>query len=145
MGVFETGDVLFGKLRPYLAKVVAPNFAGVCTTELTAYRPKPEIHSPYLKYQMLVGDFIDIVNALAYGTKMPRVSEEQMSELRLAVPSLPEQRMIAAFLDRETAQVDALIAQKERLIALLEEKHQALDFTVESSNIIHSCNILLKK
>jgi type I restriction enzyme S subunit len=126
MGVFERGDVLFGKLRPYLAKVAAPSFAGVCTTELTVYRPKPEVQSEYLKYQMLVGDFIDFVNALAYGTKMPRVSEEQMSELRLAVPPLSEQQAIATFLDRETARIDTLIGHKERLIALLEEKRQAV-------------------
>jgi type I restriction enzyme S subunit len=126
MGVFDAGDILFGKLRPYLAKVTAPPFAGVCSTELTVYRPTREIRSEYLKYQMLVGDFIDFVNSLAYGTKMPRVNEEQLSELRLAVPPLPEQRAIAAFLDRETACIDALIGHKERLIALLEEKRQAV-------------------
>jgi type I restriction enzyme, S subunit len=125
-GVFEGGDILFGKLRPYLAKVAVPRFAGVCTTELIVYRPNWEVHSDYLKYQMLVGDFIDFVNALTYGTKMPRVSEEQMSELRLVFPSMAEQQAIVAFLDRETTRIDALIGHKERLIALLKEKRQAI-------------------
>jgi type I restriction enzyme S subunit len=126
MGVFDRGDVLFGKLRPYLAKVASPTFAGVCTTEVTVYRPRPEVHGDYLKYQLLTAEFIDFINTMAYGTKMPRVSEEQLGEARLALPPLPEQRAIAAFLDRETARIDALIGHKERLIALLEEKRQAV-------------------
>jgi type I restriction enzyme S subunit len=126
MGVFDRGDVLFGKLRPYLAKVASPTFAGVCTTEVTVYRPRPEVHGDYLKYQLLTSEFIDFINTMAYGTKMPRVSEEQLGEARLALPPLPEQRAIAAFLDRETARIDALIGHKERLIALLEEKRQAV-------------------
>jgi type I restriction enzyme S subunit len=126
MGVFDRGDVLFGKLRPYLAKVASPSFAGVCTTEVTVYRPRLEVLGDYLKYQLLSAEFIDFINTMAYGTKMPRVSEEQMGEARLAVPPLAEQRAIAAFLDRETARIDALIGHKERLIALLEEKRQAV-------------------
>jgi type I restriction enzyme S subunit len=126
MGVFEPGNVLFGKLRPYLAKVAAPTFAGVCTTEVIVYLPGPDVHSDYLKYQLLSREFIDFVNTLAYGTKMPRVNEEQMGEMRLALPPLPEQRAITAFLDRETARIDSLIERKERLITLLEEKRLAV-------------------
>ena len=85
-----------------------------------------QVHNEYLKYQMLSQEFIDFVNTLAYGTKMPRVSEEQIGELRIVVPPLPEQRAVATFLERETARIDALIGHKERLIALLEEKRQAV-------------------
>lgn len=126
MGVFSEGDVLFGKLRPYLAKVAAPDFPGVCSTELIVYRPLAELQTDYLKYQLISREFINFVNANAYGTKMPRVSETIMGNLRLAVPPLEEQQAIAAFLDRETARIDALIGYKERLIALLEEKCQAV-------------------
>ena len=55
-----------------------------------------------------------------------RVPEDFIRDLRHPLPSEPEQRAIAAFLDRETARIDALVAKKERLIELLQEKRTAL-------------------
>ena len=146
MGVFDAGDILFGKLRPYLAKVTSPSFNGVCTTELIVYCALRQVHNEYLKYQMLSQEFIDFVNTLAYGTKMPRVSEEQIGELRIVVPPLPEQRAVATFLERETARIDALIGHKERLIALLEEKRQAVIATPspEASTLPCRCSRVMR-
>ncbi len=123
---FVEGDVLFGKLRPYLAKVVRATFDGVCTTEMLALHPGRDIDGKYLFYRLLSEDFINLVNSFTYGVKMPRVSSEQIGDVYIALPSLAEQRAIAAFLDRETAKTDALIAKKERQIALLREKRTAL-------------------
>ena len=63
-------------------------------------------------------------NENIYGAKL--LNRELMRDATLIVPPLPEQRAIGAFLDRETAQIDALIAKKERLLALLEERRTAL-------------------
>ena len=63
---------------------------------------------------------------LANPGAVPSVNEGQMRETPAAVPPLPEQRAIAAFLDRETARIDALVAKNERLIALLQEQRTAL-------------------
>lgn len=57
---------------------------------------------------------------------VPSVNECQMRETTVVIGPLPEQRAIAAFLDRETARIDALVAKKERLIGLLQEKRAAL-------------------
>jgi type I restriction enzyme S subunit len=62
----------------------------------------------------------------ATGSTYDAVSADEVANLRWNLPSLPEQHAIAAFLDRETARIDALIDVKERLIALLEEKRAAL-------------------
>ena len=59
-------------------------------------------------------------------TNGAKIMNNEMAEITLAIPSLPEQTQIAAFLDHETAKIDALIAKQERLIALLEEKRQAV-------------------
>lgn len=123
---FKRGDVLFGKLRPYLAKALEPEFDGVCTSELVVLKPTQEILSRYLLYQMLVRGHVDWLNAATYGTKMPRLSPQQINDSFIACPSIPEQRAIAEFLDRETAKIDELIARKERLLELLEEKRPAL-------------------
>jgi type I restriction enzyme, S subunit len=126
VGLFYKGDVLFGKLRPYLAKVVCVDFSGVCTTELLVLQPNAIVNGKFLFYRLLSEDFIKLVNSLTYGTKMPRVSSEQIGNLPIPFPLLGEQCAIAAFLDRETAIINALIAKKERLIELLQEKRAAL-------------------
>ncbi|MFN8469367.1 MAG: restriction endonuclease subunit S [Caldilineaceae bacterium] len=82
--------------------------------------------SRWLAYQILsiVGKTQLALNA--YGGTKIQLSLEDISTLRILVPPLDEQRCIVAFLDRETAQIDALIAKQERLIAVLQEKRQAL-------------------
>lgn len=64
--------------------------------------------------------------SLGYGGGQPNLSQEFLKSIRVPIPSLHEQRYIAAFLDRETAKIDALVAKKERLIELLQEKRAAL-------------------
>ena len=123
---FEAGDVLFGKLRPYLAKVARPDFTGVCTSEIVPLQPTAACTQNYLMYCLLNEPYIRWLDSLTYGTKMPRVSPEQLAVSFLPLPGLDEQHAIAAFLDRETARIDALVAKKERLIELLHEKRTAL-------------------
>jgi len=123
---FRSGDVLFGKLRPYLAKVLKPDFEGRCSTELIVLRSGSDIDPPYLSYQLLSPGFISWINSMTYGTKMPRANALQIESTRLALPSRLEQIKIAAFLDHETTKIDALIGKKERLIELLREKRTAL-------------------
>ena len=125
VGRFEAGDVLFGKLRPYLAKAARPEFSGVSTSEILALRPV-EYSQSYLLYSLLNKSYIHWVDMLTYGTKMPRVSPDQVGNSFTPLPPLSEQRAIAAFLDRETARIDALVAKKERLIELLQEKRTSL-------------------
>lgn len=64
--------------------------------------------------------------SLGYGGGQPNLSQELLRSVRVPTPPLPEQRAIAAFLDRETARIDALVAKKERLIELLQERRTAL-------------------
>jgi len=126
VGVFSRGDILFGKLRPYLAKVVYATFDGACSTEVLVFRPGKDVDGRYLFYRLLSDDFINLVNSLTYGAKMPRANPEQIGTISLALPPKIEQHAIVAFLDRETVKIDALIARKERLIEVLAEKRVAL-------------------
>jgi type I restriction enzyme S subunit len=126
VALFSAGDVLFGKLRPYLAKAARPDFDGVCTSEILPLQPTAESSQVYVMYCLLNAPYIRWLDSLTYGTKMPRVSPEQIGSSFMPVPPLPDQRAIAAFLDRETARIDALVAKKERLIELLQEKRTAL-------------------
>ncbi|MBN8477047.1 restriction endonuclease subunit S [Sulfuritalea sp.] len=124
--VFRKGDVLFGKLRPYLAKACYAPRDGVCSTELLVMRPVEVLHPPFLLYSVLAPDFVGAVNASTFGAKMPRASWDFIGSLAIGFPKIETQAIIADYLDRETARIDGLIAEKERMLALLEEKRAAL-------------------
>ncbi len=123
---FEPGDILFGKLRPYLAKALLASQAGEAVGDFHVMRPGTHILPRFAQYNMLNRSFIDIVDGSTFGSKMPRASWEFVAAMHLPTPPLPEQTAIATFLDRETAKIDALVAEQERLIALLQEKRQAV-------------------
>jgi type I restriction enzyme, S subunit len=122
---FEPGDVLFGKLRPYLAKAWVAEFPGRSTTELLVMQPV-EAESRFLRYVCLWREFVDAVDASTFGSKMPRADWDFIGNMPIPVPDWPKQRAIADYLDRETARIDALIAAKERVLGLLAEKRRAL-------------------
>ena len=113
---------MFGKLRPYLAKVASPEFEGTATSEILVLRPVDECSQSYLAYCLLNEPYIRWIDTLTYGAKMPRVSPDEVACGFLPLPPLPEQRAIAAFLGPGDSRIDELVARKERLIELLQEK-----------------------
>ena len=123
--LFSSNDVLFGKLRPYLSKVLIPDFEGRCTSELLVLRPK-KITRHFLFYYCLSDQFIEIVNSSTYGAKMPRANWDFIGNMVTSCPTDSEQRNIASFLDRETAKLDALISKIQEAIEKLQEYRTAL-------------------
>jgi type I restriction enzyme S subunit len=117
---FSKGDVLFGKLRPYLAKVYLPECAGVCSGEFLVLRGFKG-HLPFLKYFLLSYGFIMLVNASTYGAKMPRANWGFIGNCNVPFPSTDEQKIIANYLDKQCANVDNCINKISNRIALLHE------------------------
>ena len=117
--------VLFGKLRPYLAKSLRVADQGICSSEFLVLRSRRVI-SRFLQYFTLTDEFIRQVDSSTYGAKMPRASWEFVGSVPTPVPSPQEQEVVGEFLDHETAKIDRLIAKQERLIELLKEKRQAV-------------------
>ncbi len=122
---FEKDNLLFGKLRPYLAKSWLASFSGICSSEFLVLDSKL-IHPKFLKYMTLTDEFIEQVNSSTYGTKMPRASWDFIGLLQLPVMDYDLSKTIANFLDYETAQIDTLIDKQQTLIQLLKEKRQAV-------------------
>jgi type I restriction enzyme S subunit len=91
---------------------------------LCSLHPKPTIDSAFLFY--LLGTPLQLINDLTHSTTVKHLSSSQVTKTRFGCPPTSEQRVIAEFLDQETAKIDNLIAKKERLIELLEEKRAAL-------------------
>ena len=122
---FKAGNTLFGKLRPYLAKACNPDFDGLCSTELLVLQGS-DIDRRALLYSLLSDGFIKLVDSATYGSKMPRASWDFVGNCVLPIAPSNEQRAIAAFLDRETAKINMLVAKKRTLIERLQEKRTAL-------------------
>ncbi|MFZ1363608.1 MAG: restriction endonuclease subunit S [Brachymonas denitrificans] len=123
---FEEGDILFGKLRPYLAKAFLASRSGEAVGDFHVLRPVRGLVPRFAQQQLLERTFIEIVDGSTFGSKMPRASWDFIGSMPMLVPPPDEQTTIANFLDRETAKIDALVTEQERLIALLKEKRQAV-------------------
>lgn len=124
--LFSCDDVLFNKLRPYLAKAYLAQFNGISSGELLCLRPTGSVIPRYLFYVVASKGFIDTVDSETFGSKMPRADWEIVGHQPLPLPPLASQGRIAQFLDNKTAQIDALIDKKRALLDRLAEKRQAL-------------------
>ena len=123
--LFEPHDILFGKLRPYLAKAWVATFPGRCTTEIIVLTPQT-IDPRFLKYHFLSQNLLNDISGASYGSKMPRADWDFIGNQKIFFPKIDQQRRLATYLDEETARIDALIAAKEHLLTLLVEKRLAL-------------------
>ena len=108
---FEKGDVLYGKLRPYLRKYWLAQFNGVCSTEIWVLKHDDSVNSKYLFY-LFQTELINKIANLSSGTKMPRADWSLMQNQKLFIPDLAEQRRIAEIL----SSVDAKIAAEENVV-----------------------------
>ncbi len=108
---FQKGDVLYGKLRPYLNKVLIADNDGVCTTEIVAIVPGKAIHAEYLKCLLKSPLFLNYVNSLMYGVKMPRLGTDDAIKSIHPLAPLNEQHRIVAKVDKLMALCDQLKAR----------------------------------
>lgn len=122
----QPGDVLFGKLRPYLAKSALLSSPAYASTELLAIRPTERLNPRFLAYLVQARPFVKWTVASSEGTKMPRTSWDKVGSYLVEDTPLERQRAIADFLDTETARIDGLIAKKRRQILLGRERLSAL-------------------
>ena len=120
------GDVIFSKIRPSLRKVcIAPEDC-LCSADMYPLRAHSGLSNPFLYWWMLSEYFSALVVLESQRVAMPKINRESLKQIDVAVPPLNEQTQIAAFLDRETAKIDALVAEQRRLMELLKEKRLAV-------------------
>ena len=119
---FAKGDVLYGKLRPYLNKVVVADAPGYCTTEVIAISGFGFIDPRYLCYALKRPSFLAYANAKSYGVKMPRLGTLDARMAPFPLPPLAEQKRIVAKVDALMALLDELEQQQQER----EHKHAAL-------------------
>ena len=130
---FEDGDVLQAKVTPCfenkniaIAKGLA-NGIGFGSSEINVLRPYQGVNAEYLYYRVQEDSYMDFCTSSMIGAGgLKRVPTDVINNFKVATPEVFEQTQIARFLDHETARIDALIEEQQRLIELLKEKRQAL-------------------
>ena len=126
--VVRDGDVIISTVRTYLraiASIVDPEPGLIVSTGFAVIRPR-DIYACFVAYAVRAPYFVDNVVANSVGVSYPAINANELVLLPVVCPTDSEQRAITAFLDCETAKLDALVAKKERLIELLQEKRTAL-------------------
>ncbi|SUD58053.1 putative type I restriction enzyme, S subunit [Ectopseudomonas oleovorans] len=124
---FVTDDVLFGKLRPYLAKVTRAVRAGVCVSEFLVLRSRKDLVLPaYLEQLLRCKRVIDLINSSTAGAKMPRADWTFIGNVRLAVPPVDEQQNILSFIAVETKDLDETVRRANDEIKLILEYRDRL-------------------
>jgi type I restriction enzyme S subunit len=119
---FRKGDVLFGKLRPYLRKSALVSEDGICSTDILVFRASERSLPEFLCLLTHSDEFVGHAKATTSGVQHPRTSWASLREFKLHLPPLPEQRKIAGVLGL----VQRAIEQQERLIALTTELKKTL-------------------
>ncbi len=97
---FDARHVLYGKLRPYLNKVVVPEFEGKCSTELIPLLPDATLERRYLAYFLRNPATVQSITERTAGARMPRADMDFLLGLEIPLPPLPEQRRLVDLLSR---------------------------------------------
>lgn len=121
--LFKIGDILFGKLRPYLAKVYLSEFEGSAVGDFFVIKLNHSIlNGRFMNFLFLNQSFLELINSSTFGAKMPRVNWDFFSNIISILPPLSEQTAIANYLDQKTAQID----KKVELLTQKIEKYKEL-------------------
>ena len=122
---FDENNVLYSKLRPYLNKVVIPNDTGYATSELVPLKPDYKIlNRIFLAYLLRSANFVSYISIKVVGTKMPRVSMEELRNFKVILPPLPLQILFAS-------KIEAIEKQKEGVSKSIEETQKLFDYTMD--------------
>ena len=124
------GDVIVSTVRTYLqaiAPIENPPENLIVSTGFAVVRPKGSLFDArFCKYAVREKHFLWEVESRSTGVSYPAINASDLADIRINLPDIETQRLIADYLDRETARIDALVAEKEKMLALLEEKRAAL-------------------
>lgn len=122
---FPDGAVLYGKLRPYLDKVLIADTAGVCTTEIAPISFFDQIDARYLRWYLKCPYFISYANGSTYGMNLPRMGTESAREALFPFPPKKEQTIIVAKVDELMALCDKLELQQQQRRSLQNNLRQS--------------------
>jgi type I restriction enzyme S subunit len=113
--VFRAGDVLYGKLRPYLNKVAIPEFDGICSTDILVFCRVPHLDPKFLMRFLSRREVVEFANHNSAGVQLPRISFKELGTLEFPLPPMVEQKRIVAAVERILDKVKSARERLERL------------------------------
>lgn len=124
--IFETGNILYGKLRPYLNKHGIAEFDGVCSTDILVFQTAPSVEKELLNRYFDLPQFISFAVSHSKGINLPRVSAKEILTARMPLPPLSEQRRLVARIESLFAKLDAAREKVQSVLDSHETRKAAL-------------------
>jgi type I restriction enzyme S subunit len=112
---FDSRHVLYGRLRPYLNKVLVPEFSGHCSTEIFPLRPDVSLDRRFLFYWLVQSSTVAAIDRTCTGARMPRANVDALLRFNIPLPALSEQNRIVSILDDAFAAITKATESMERL------------------------------
>jgi len=122
---FQRNDILYGRLRPYLNKVLLAGFEGLCSSEFIVLPPADTFEPEYIAFYLSNDGFVTFANSLNQGDR-PRVSFDQMGDHEVPLPPFAEQQRIVAKLEVLLGKVDACRKRLEKIPVILKRFRQSV-------------------
>ena len=126
---FTAEHILYGRLRPYLNKVLLPNFDGHCSTEIFPIKVNKSLKKKYLFYWITSDEIVQKINGTCTGARMPRANMKEVFNFAIPLPPLPEQNSIVAILDEAFA---AIATAKENAEKNLQNARELFESYLQS-------------
>ena len=124
--IFKKGDLLYSKLRPYLNKVVIAPKDGFCTSEILPLDFNGVLDNHFAQFLLMSPYFLNMVNMVTYGIKMPRLGTEDAKKMLIPLPPLAEQKEIVRRLDVLFAKIDSLAQNAQELCKCTEDAKKVI-------------------
>ena len=119
--VFEAGDIVYSKIRPYLRKATLASFGGLCSADMYPLKPAADVVGGFMLSVLLGDRFSKYAESVSVRSGMPKINRAEMADFVVALPPVHEQWAIAEAL----SDIDALLAGLSRLIAKKRDLKQA--------------------
>ncbi len=132
---FKPGDVLYGRLRPYLNKVYRPTFEGLCSAEFIVLPGNERVDDGYLQYFLNSSAFVRYASHLNTGDR-PRVDFDQLAPYEIPLPDVDEQRRIVAELEKQFSRLDEAVASLKRVKVNLARQRLSIFVSATSGRLL---------
>jgi type I restriction enzyme S subunit len=123
---FSDKHVLYGRLRPYLKKVLLPDFEGHCSSEIFPLKVSNQLDRSFLFHWLLSDETTEKINATSTGARMPRANMNAVLDFEIPIPPLPEQQRIVSVLDEAFESIAQAKSNAERNLVNARELFESL-------------------
>ena len=123
---FNDTHVIYGRLRPYLNKVMLPDFEGHCSTEVFPLKPCHKIDRKFLFFWLALNSTKELINATCTGARMPRANMNDVLEFDFYYPELASQKKLVLILEALSLETQCLESLYQRKLTALDELKKSL-------------------